>query len=333
VRADRLVSLALTLQARGRTTATALAAELGVSVRTIYRDLESLSTAGVPVFTESGPGGGCQLVDGYSFPLRGLLREEAEALLILGVPAALTELGLGSAAAAAHRRVRVTAGLDSGPAESGHALVHLDVPQWFRSRAALPQLRTLADAARHGRQLELSYRRQPGSLPPDESPQPASDRVVGPLGLVNKAGIWYLVASVDAGRVVVFRVDRVTAARILAAPVTRPPGFDLVSFWQRWSREFEESRPRLPVTLRASPRALAALPELLGEQVRDAIAVAPRDQDGWRELTLLFEHERAAAHRLAGFGEQVEVLSPATVRDELLAAARGILDRYATAIS
>jgi predicted DNA-binding transcriptional regulator YafY len=333
VRADRLVSLVLLLQARGQTTAAILAAELGVSVRTIYRDLESLSTAGVPVFTESGPGGGCRLVDGYRFPLRGLRPEEAEALLILGVPTALTELGLGAAAAAAHRQVRVSTGLDSGQAgASAHdALVHLDMPRWFRSRDPVPQLRTLADAVRQGRQLELSHRREPGLLAPAEPPGPAAPRLLAPLGLVNKAGIWYLVAVARDDRVMVFRADRITAARIVAARVSRPPGFDLVGFWREWSREFEDTRPRLPVTLRASPRALAALPELLGDQVRNAIAAAPPDEQGWRELTLSFEHERAAAHRLAGFGEHVEVLSPVAVRDELLAVARGILERYGTA--
>lgn len=331
MRADRLVSLVLLLQARGKTTAAVLATELGVSVRTVYRDLDSLSTAGVPVLAESGPGGGCQLVDGYRFPLRGLRAEEAEALLILGVPTALTELGLGGAAAAAHHHVRVTTGLDARQAEFGphDALVHLDMPQWFRSRDSVPQLRLLADAVRQGRQLELRYRREPGSSSPESSRAPAGSRTLAPLGLVNKAGIWYLVAAAGGDRVMVLRADRITEASILATPVVRPLGFHLAGFWQSWSREFEDSRPRLPVTLRASPRALAAFPEILGDLVREAIAAAPPDEHGWRQLTLPFEHERAAAHRLAGFGEHVEVLSPAAVRDELLAAARGILLRYA----
>ena len=115
MRADRLVSLVLLLQARGRMTARNLARELEVSVRTIYRDLEVLGASGVPVRAESGPGGGCQLLDGYRFPLRGLRPEEAEALLILGVPSALRDLGLDGAATAAHRQIRVTAGTDARP--------------------------------------------------------------------------------------------------------------------------------------------------------------------------------------------------------------------------
>ena len=238
MRADRLLSLALLLQARGGATARALAAELGVSVRTVYRDLEALSAAGVPVVTEAGPGGGCRLMDGYRFPLRGLRPDEAEALLILGVPTVLRELGLEGALTAAHRQIQVTAGLTAA------ALVHLDMPRWFGGQEAVPCLRDLARALRLGRKLAIRY------PPPDREP-----RVVGPLGLVNKAGIWYLVAVPRrAGDIRVFRAGRVSAARILAEPFGRPAGFELAAFWARWSAEFEASRPRLQVRLAASPR-------------------------------------------------------------------------------
>jgi len=350
VRADRLVSLVLLLQARGRTTGRALARELGVSVRTIYRDLAALSAAGVPVLAESGPGGGCQLLEGYRFPLRGLRPEEAEALLILGVPNAVRELGLDAALTAAQRQIRVTAGL-SGDDRPGTALVHLDMPRWFRGHEAVPHLRSLAEALRLGRRLAFEYCRGagrpaaagvagPGSpsalvaerrpAPADlVEPRPAPARVVGPLGLVDKAGTWYLVASTQAGRVAVFRASRITSARIQAERFERPADFELAGFWERWSREFAATRPRLPVRLRASPQALAVFPETFGGDVTEALEAAlPPDEQGWRVVTLSFEHELAAAHRLAGFGGRVEVLSPSSVRDRLLAAAHGILGRY-----
>jgi len=325
VRADRLLSLVLLLQARGRATAQAIAAELEVSVRTIYRDLEALAAAGVPVLTESGPGGGCRLMEGYRFPLRGLSPDEAEALLILGVPGVLRELGLDAALDAAQRQIRVTAG---GPdLINGAALVHLDMPRWFGSQEDVPCLRDLARALRSGRRLALGYRVL-GDV------GDAEVRVVGPLGLVNKAGLWYLVAA-PAGRgddrpaVRVFRVARIASARPLAEPFERPAGFELAAFWRQWSAEFEASRPRLPVTLRASPRALAILGEVFGQAAGPALAAAlPPDEHGWRVLTLSFEHERAAAHRLAGFGDQVEVLAPPSVRAGLVATARRILGRY-----
>jgi predicted DNA-binding transcriptional regulator YafY len=314
VRADRLLSLALLLQARGAATARALAADLGVSVRTVYRDLEALSAAGVPVVTEPGPGGGCRLMDGYRFPLRGLRPDEAEALLILGVPAALRELGLEGALTAAHRQIRVTAGLPAA------TLVHLDMPRWFGGQEEVPCLPELAQALRRGRKLALRYRSAGG--------RDGERRVVGPFGLVNKAGTWYLVAEPGTGDVRVFRAGRVSGACVLPESFERPADFDLAAFWARWSAEFEASRPRLQVRLAASPQALAVFPEVFGPAVMSALEAAPPGEDGGQVVTLSFEHELAAVHRLAGFGDQIEVLDPPAVRVRLLATAREILGRY-----
>ena len=342
VRADRLLSLVLLLQARGGATARALADELEVSVRTVYRDLGALAAAGVPVLAQSGPGGGCRLLDGYRFPLRGLRPEEAEALLILGVPGALRELGLDRALDAAHRQIRLTAGLagEAGPGRDGRgaALVHLDMPRWFGAHEEVPCLGDLARALRLGRRLRFGYRYrghragEPGEGKHNEEEQ----RMVGPLGLVNKAGTWYLVASpaeavntADAAAFRVYRAARITSVRVLAEPFERPAGFELAAFWERWSAEFAATRPRLQVSLRASPAALAAFPEIFGQAAGSALEAAlPADEYGWRVVTLAFEHELAAAHRLAGFGDQVEVLVPPSVRTALVATARAIMRRY-----
>jgi len=349
VRADRLVSLVLLLQARGHVTAAALAGELEVSVRTVYRDLAALSAAGVPVLAESGPGGGCRLLDGYRFPLRGLRPEEAEALLILGVPGALGELGLDGAAAAAHHKIRVTAGQPEPDGGASPALVHLDMPRWFRGHEEVPHLRTLAEALRRHRCVAIAHQKAApaadaagpvpvreaapaagpgGPVPTREATRP-STRTVGPLGLVNKAGTWYLVAVACGGRVCVFRAGRISAVRILDEPFERPAGFELAGFWERWSAEFVTSRPRLAVRLRASPQALSAFGEVFGDDARPALdAAEPPDEEGWQTVTLSFEHELAAAQRLAGFGGRVEVLAPPSVRALLVTAAQGILDRY-----
>lgn len=358
MRADRLVSLALLLQTRGRMSASALAAELEVSVRTVYRDLAALSAAGVPVVAEPGPGGGCWLLDGYRFPLRGLSPGEAEALLVLGVPAALAELGLADALTAAHRKISVAPSAPAGP-----ALVHLDMPRWFHGKEDVPHLRTLAEALRQRRRVLLGYRRGPGvggsgggagaAAAVDAAAAVAAaaavetTRIVDPLGLVNKAGVWYLVASRadrtatggsarasggDAGdSAAVFRAGRITAASLLSQPCVRPRGFDLAAFWDRWSASFADSRPKVEVLVRASPAALALFAEVFGDAVQAALAAAtPPDGQGCRDVTLSFEHEAAAAHRLAGFGGQLEVLSPATVRARLTGIAADILMRYET---
>lgn len=313
MRADRLVSLVLLLQARGRTPASVLAAELEVSVRTVYRDLAALGAAGVPVVTESGPGGGCRLLDDYRFPLRGLGPDEAEALLILGIPAVFGELGLDRALTAAQRRIKVT----SGAGESS-ALLHLDMPRWFSAQEDVPALPAVAQAVRLGRRLSIRYR------------DAETARTAGPLGLVNKAGIWYLVALAGERDILVFRVSRIASARVASEAVERPADFELSAFWARWSAEFMATRPRLAVVVRAAPEVLAAFPEVFGDGVRQALDNASEpDPDGWRTVTLSFEHEMAAAHRLTGFGGAVEVLEPPQVRELIVATARSILSARA----
>lgn len=355
MRADRLVSLALLLQARGRMCADDLAAELEVSVRTIYRDISALNAAGIPVLAEPGPHGGCRLIDGYRFPLRGLSPDEAEALLILGVPAAVADLGLGDTLSAAHRKVSTSAVTTAALPRQG-PLVHLDMPRWFHGTEPAPHLRALAGAVRAGHAVEIGYRRDSGA--------PEKTRVVGPLGLVNKAGTWYLVAARQAahenagqgnagrsnaatgnagpgddgrrgyqwrgGDPAVFRVGRVTAARPLpSVSVTRPDGFDLAAFWERWSAAFMTSRSQVLVRAMATARALAIFPYVFGEAGRRAAETAgPADGEGLREVTLGFEEEAVAAHRLAGFGGDLRVIEPDLVRDGVIATARELLARY-----
>ena len=131
------------------------------------------------------------------------------------------------------------------------------------------------------------------------------------------------------GNIRVFRAGRVLSARVLPDAFARPADFELAGFWAGWSAEFETSRPRLQVRLNASPEALAAFPEIFGPAAEPAIeAAAPPGEDGWRVVTLSFEHQPAAVHRLAGFGDQVTVLDPPSVRAGLVATAREILGRY-----
>jgi predicted DNA-binding transcriptional regulator YafY len=304
MRADRLLSLVLLLQSRGRMTAPCLAAELEVSVRTVYRDIAALSAAGIPVVTEPGPGGGCWILDGYRFPLRGLRPDEASALLMLGVPEVIRSLGLDGHLASARRQIRVTSGLPETA-----ALVHLDMPRWFRAQEEVPCLQELARAVKLGREVLLD------------------SGVAGPLGLVNKAGVWYLVTVTGDRGIRVLRGSRILSARPLESPVRRPDGFELAVFWEKWTASFQASLPSVAVRLRASPEALAAFGEVFGDRATDG--AEPPAADGSRIVTLSFEHELAAAHRLAGFGGLVEVISPPAVRGLLVRAARGILDRYA----
>jgi len=308
MRADRLLRAALLLQARGRMTAANLATELEVSVRTVYRDLAALSAAGVPVWTESGPGGGCQLVDGYRMPLGALSTDEASALLMLGTSAPLRDLGLEPSLIAARRRVEDISGL------SDAVTVHVDVPRWFSTVEPVPHLPALAGAIRDRRRVDLRYRGK-------------RHERRAPLGLVNKAGSWYAVLESARGPYVV-RVGQIDSITVHRERIRRRERFDLVAFWETWSAEFEASRPRFEVTVRASPAAIAGMPEVFGQQVLSALAAGEPAEDGWRTLTLTFEHEAAAVGRLAGFGAGIEVIAPPSTRDRLAATAEEIIGVY-----
>src|SRR6476646_866517 len=186
MRASRLVALLLLLQARGGMTAAELAEELEVSVRTIHRDVKALGAAGVPIFAERGPHGGIRLVDGYRTRLTGMTTEEADALFLSGLPGPAAELGLGTVVAAA--RLKVLAALPTelrGRASRLLERFHLDAAGWFRAGESVPHLATIAQCVWEGLRIELEYDRGDRSV----------KRLLDPLGIVRKAGTWYLVAS------------------------------------------------------------------------------------------------------------------------------------------
>src|SRR5881392_4434670 len=240
MRATRLVSLLLFLQMRGQLTAQELASHFGVSVRTIHRDVESLVAAGVPVEAVRGPAGGYRLAGGYRTKLTGLTGAEADALFVAPAPAA--ELGLGGVLANA--RLKVLAALPSElqeRASRAERYFHLDTRGWFRGEDTVPHLPALAAATWRERRLGARYRE--GSR--------IVRRTLDPLGLVLKGGAWYLVARRSAG-MRVYRVSRFASIRVRDEGFQRPEDFELATFWEEWSRTFEQSLPRVEVKLRAS---------------------------------------------------------------------------------
>ncbi len=322
MRASRLVQLLLMLQARGRMTAAALAAALEVSERTIHRDVDALSAAGVPIYAERGPHGGIQLVDGYRTRLTGLTGDEAEALFLSGLPGPAAELGLGTVVAAA--RLKVLAALPTELRTRASRLVerfHLDTSGWFQGGQPVPQLGALAEAVWGGRRLEITYRRGERHV----------ERIVEPLGLVLKAGTWYIVAVAD-GQVRTYRADRVVSVRDTGEVITRPSGFDLPSYWAESSAAYEREAPRVTVTIRIHPRAIASLADLVGERaLRDAEELpADADPEGWRRLRLSVDWPDEVPGRLIALGSAVEILEPAEMRDRAVALAHDVIARHAS---
>ncbi len=324
MRADRLLSILMLLQARGRVTAQRLAEELEVSVRTIYRDVDALSTAGVPVYAERGPGGGCALVDGYRTSLTGLTTDEVKALFMLSVPASLDELGMSQELRAALRKL--AAALPAAQRQDETMVrqrIHLDWSDWSQGEEATPHLQTIHRAVWEDCRLHLAHREFVG-------PQGFErfERLVDPYGLVAKAGRWYLVCAGEE-RLRVYRVSRILDARITDDHFERPPGFDLAAFWESWCAGREEGRPTYPVTVRVSPGLATFLPLHFGDCIREAIAQAgPPDGEGWITLTLPFETFEEARWRILGFGRAVEVLEPEALRLSVIDFAGQIVEFY-----
>lgn len=321
MRADRLLRLVLLLQTRGRMTADQLADELEVSVRTIYRDIDALSSAGFPVYTERGVGGGCQLVDGYRTSLTGLSATEAQALAFAGIPGAAAELGVSALAAAAHLKVLTAV---SSEARSTITTVqrcfHLDPRGWFRSEQPQhPLLPELARAVWDGRQVRATYRRAKGRTRP---------RRLSPLGLVLKDGLWYLAARAPDD-IKTFRVSRFEEVTLLDETVARPDGFDLASWWDEWSDAFETGLNQYPVTVRVAPAVHERLAEL-GDAVERASKFPPpkRDRRGWEQRVLMFERPDWAESALLRLGAGIEVIDPPELRERMEAASSELFALY-----
>jgi predicted DNA-binding transcriptional regulator YafY len=320
MRADRLLSILMLLQARGHLTAQQLAEELEVSVRTIYRDVDALSAAGVPIYAERGPGGGCSLLEDYRTTLTGLTQEQVRALFMVSIPAPLVDLGVGPDLKAA--LLKLSAALPASrrsDEERVRRRIHLDSVEWFQAGEPVPHLQTIQGAVWEDRKLRVTYH-----LPFDAQ----AEWLVDPYGLVAKASTWYLICARN-GHVRALRVSRILDAHLADERFERPADFDLAAFWRAWCAGIERSRPSYPVTVRVAPEFIAWLPRLFGEQIRDEMAQAdPPDAKGWIKLTLPFETLPDARARILALGRAVEVLAPQALRDSILDYATQIVDLY-----
>lgn len=324
MRASRLLSILLLLQTRGRMTARELAEEAGVSVRTVYRDIEALSAAGIPVYGDPGPAGGYDLLDGYRTRLTGLTEDEASTLFLAGLPGPAAELGLGALLATAE--LKVLAALPPGLRESA-ALARerflLDAPGWFRADDRPPHLAAVAAAVWEQRPLRLRYGARGGTR----------ERAIDPLGLVLKGGVWYLVALAGddpSADVRTYRVSRIDSLDPLPGRVRRPAGFDLAAYWREASDGFLADLQGGRATVRISPAGVGLLPHLADPWVArtTTAAASPPDANGWVRTEFPFESEDVAVGQLLRFGPEIEVLAPASLRRRVAAAARTMAALY-----
>ncbi|MPY57261.1 helix-turn-helix transcriptional regulator [Streptomyces spongiae] len=314
MKSSRLLSILLLLQTRGRMTAAQLAGELEVSVRTVYRDVESLHAAGVPLYGDAGHAGGYRLLDGYRTRLTGLTTDEAEALFLAGAPGPAAELGLGSVLAAAQLKVRAALPPElRAHADRVSGRFHLDAPRWYADAEEAPFLPAVADAVWNSRVLHVRYRRwrEPTDV----------DRRLEPYGLVLKAGRWYVVAGPGPRT---YRVDQILELTPSDEEFTRPEHFDLAAHWTAYQRDFHDRLHRGEAVVRLAPGT-----RLTGAAAAAVAAGGRTDADGWTRATVPIESVDHAHDVFLGLGTAVEVLAPAELRARIAGTVAALAARYA----
>lgn len=321
MRASRLLTILTTLQARGQVTAQSLADEAGVSVRTIYRDIDALSGAGIPVYSERGADGGYRLLDGYRVRLNGLSPREAEALFMSGLAGPAADLGLGAVMAAAQMKLLVALPPElRASAERMQARFHLDTPSWFGEADQPTHLQAVANAVWSQTRLQIRYR----------SWKAEKSRVVDPLGVVLKGGAWYLAGAVD-GSVRTYRVSRILELEVLDERFDRPADFDLPTYWTESTQRLDAELHPNVVTLRVSPWGEQLLMATSSPYVKSRMVVSETlEKDGWKRVTMPIGTSLHAATELLRLGPDAEVLEPAELRATLMALVEGLGRRYAS---
>jgi len=320
VQASRLLSILMLLQARQRVSATELAEHAEVSVRTIYRDIEQLSAAGVPVYADRGRTGGFRLLEGWRTSLTGLTAAEAQAMFLTGLPGPATELGLGEALATA--QLKLAAALPIGwqaDAQRVGSRVHLDTTGWYRVTTPADHLALVAAAVWSDEVITIRY----------DSWSGVSDRELRPLGLVIKGGAWYLVATRVSGAAEprTYRLSNILDASATGRHFRRPARFDLAAYWETSTREFEATIYRSEALVRVTDRGLHVLARM-NSAVAAVVDRAVPDGPGWHRLVIPIESAAHAAEDLLGLGIDVEVLQPKSLRVVMAATARDVLALY-----
>lgn len=318
MRASRLLSILILLQLRGRLSADQLAREFEVSVRTIYRDMDQLSAAGVPVYAERGRDGGFALLDGYRTRLTGLSEGESDALSLAGAGAAAADLGVGAELASAQLKLMASLPPDRGASADRVARrFHLDPVAWYRRTETLDVLPALADAVWRDRRITIEY----------DSWAERVSRTLDPLGLVLKGGAWYLVASAD-GKPRTYRVSNIRRLEALDTAAKRPARFDLAHWWADWTRDFEARLLRERARIRLSPEGQKLLPTVSVVAAEAVAATGALDRSGWTMAEIPIESVADATRQLLHLGAEVEVLEPPALRASIAEVAERVAALY-----
>ncbi|MEK8033040.1 WYL domain-containing protein [Ideonella sp. DXS29W] len=319
MRASRLLSIQMLLETRGRMSARALADALEISVRTLYRDIDELTAAGVPVYAERGRAGGFELMRGWKTTLTGLTPSEAQAVFLSGLAGPAADLGLGSDVEQA--QLKLLAALPAAWRDDARRVssrLYLDPIDWYRESEPLPHLATVASAVWEERPVAIHY----------ESWKLTSRRAIHPLGLVLKAGAWYLVAS-SGEQARTYRVSNILQAELLDGTVHRPKGFDLTAYWRESVRRFEAQLIQGEAIVRANAAGLKALSHLSAAVAKAVSAIQrPAADDERVELRIPIESIDHATGQLLRLAPDVEVLGPPALRRSTLERVKQLVALY-----
>jgi predicted DNA-binding transcriptional regulator YafY len=321
LRADRLLSLMLILYHRKRMTAQALAEHLEVSERTIYRDIDALCTAGIPVYTQSGTGGGVFLDEGYRVSLTGLSRDEILTLFVAGDTGPLADLGLGQAVEGS--LLKLLAALPDSQQQTVEQLrqrIYIDPANWFQRVQPMPFMPALQQAVWEDRRVRVDYRPVEGER---------RTRIIDAYALVAKANVWYLVGREAPREVRTYRLSRFHDAELTGETFERLPDFDLETYWRestaRFENRMERTFPPYPVRLRVHPDAMWII---AGYMEGHYTQIGEPDDAGWYTLRMTFDSPGEARMRVLGLGEHAEVLEPLSLYDAVIATARTIVRNH-----
>ncbi|MCD2369470.1 YafY family protein [Bacillus paralicheniformis] len=318
MRGDRLISILLMLQAQGQMTAKELAERLEVSERTIYRDMEALSGAGIPVMAERGINGGWSLLDDYQTTLTGLKESEIRALFVPLSEQLLDDLGLTRISEEA--RNKLIASLPSVYRQNAKDVwnrIYIDTRAWRHKKEKAASFEVLKDAIWKDQKLKIVYQRADGQT---------ADRIVAPLGLVAKGSNWYLIASKENGEIRNYRASRIHSATPVRETFERPENFDIAHVWQSSTKEFIERLPTYEVRVKAAQDILPRL-SFTNYFVR-IIETNEVDQEGWIPVTLSFDTEEEAKRYILGFAEHIRIIEPKELHGKILNMAESIVAHY-----
>jgi len=314
MRAERLLSLMLLLRSQGQMTAGDLATSLDVSKRTIYRDVETLSLAGIPIYTIDGRGGGIGLDDSYRVSLAGLNMQEVQALFVSGSPAPLHELGLTSAnETTLLKLLDALPSLHRAEAVRVRQRIHIDPTNWFASRSPTPFISQVQEAVLTDSVLRMVYQRTNGDT---------FERTIQAYGLVAKSSVWYLVGAHD-NTFRTYRMSRIRELRTTDEQFTRQPDFDLAQFWQAHTQSFINNLPRYPVQIQIRQSRRDWVGGMLSLDIDD---LSPSDEPDWLEATVPFDTQEQALAGLLPIAKDIRILSPPDLYNALHQFARDVLD-------